>query len=111
MKFKLTSSEKRFLKKEFKKYGKGEKCITPKGEIYQSSMPNDIMNQVVDLIIEYLSDKNILFFMSGDFKISVPKQDMEYYYKAEEYAYKILISKGIITQEMIQKEFDNFLKS
>ena len=71
-----------------------------KGKELKTILPSDVMNQMADIIEIELNNKKILYSRDGT-KFNVLKSDVNQLLNAQMKANKELISKGIITMDMI----------
>jgi Holliday junction resolvase RusA-like endonuclease len=72
----------------------------------KTTIPIDIMNQIADLTEKELKEKGI-FYLRNETQFSVYKPDIDNLLKAQEKANLILLSKGILTTEMLLNDVKN----
>jgi len=74
-----------------------------KGEDFNTSLPDEYMNKVYNLVEEELKTKEIFYQRNGS-KFIVKMEDMDTLLKAQVNANNKLISDGVITREEIIKD-------
>jgi hypothetical protein len=74
-----------------------------KGEEFKTSLPDEYMNKVYDLMEQELKDKEI-FYIRNDSKFNVKMEDVDILLQAQVNANNKLISEGVITREEIIKD-------
>lgn len=74
-----------------------------KGEDFKTSLPDEYMNKVYDLMEQELKDKEIFYLRDGT-KFNVKAQDVDAFLQAQVNANNKLVSDGVITREQLIKD-------
>lgn len=77
-----------------------------KSKEVKTTMSNDIMNQIADIIEFKLKSKGV-FYLRNDTKFGVEEDDVKNLLNAQMEANKKLIKDGIITSDMIKNDIES----
>ncbi len=76
-----------------------------KGKTFKTTMSDDIINQVSDIVEQKLKAKGIFYIRNSE-KFRVQQNDVNNLLRAQMEANEFLMKSGVITLEMIAKEID-----